>query len=218
MTVSSVFSIVALPFMYSDILRARSSESTRSIDEHNVRATMMTGSLVSDSLANELIMKEMNGKGSDSPYCGYLLDGYPRTLSQARFLHQHIVDKGDALKFASIHITLDRGVAVTKLLGRRICQTCGGNFNIASVMDGGFDMPAMLPDPQTCKLQGRCDPRLTRRSDDTEHTILKRIELYSEQNQSILDFYSQLHVLRSFEVKKGVRDAGDLIRLIEQSY
>ena len=215
----------SLFLLYSDILRAKNHEMSHAEDDH-IKATMLAGNLVSDSLANDLILNEMSGKQSANTYRGYLLDGYPRTLSQARFLHQYITggfsdcDSADNIvhKFVAIHIKLDQRVAVAKLLGRRICQTCGGNFNVASVMDGGYDMPAILPDPHTCRLHGRCDPILIMRSDDTEHTINKRIDLYMKQNQSILDFYSEMNTLQSFEVTKGVKDAGKLIRLVEQSY
>ena len=133
---------------------------------------MNAGKLVSDETVNQIVLDALSSKNKD----GFILDGYPRTIEQAKFLHQHFVLPNRS-PILAINITLDRDVTIQKLLGRRFCRTCGGSFNIASIMDRGFDMPAILPNSKNCPFftQGKCEPQMVKRNDDT-HEVIEVLE------------------------------------------
>ena len=155
-----------------------------------VSSFLSTGSLVPDDLANDIIKKAINEAKPE----GWLLDGYPRTVDQARHLDSYlrIIRKSfDNSPFLTVvNVELDNDVAMAKLLGREICTNCGSGFNTADIVRGSFDMPAILPDPSKCILgESRCSPQLERRADDTAETIRKRIEIHREATAPILDYY-----------------------------
>ncbi|KAJ1395547.1 adenylate kinase-domain-containing protein [Ochromonadaceae sp. CCMP2298] len=187
-----------------DVLRVRAEEDTPT--GRDLRILMAEGSLVSDALANRIILDTC----TSSLDKGVLLDGYPRTLQQAQFFDQaygaHRV----------VNVLLEEHIVVAKLLGRRICRTCGEGFNLAGIQDHTYDMPAILPNPATCKLS-RCNPVLVLREDDTEQTIRRRIASHNEQSQPILDYYEKAGRLKQFRVRKGVKDVDALIETMLKS-
>jgi len=100
---------------------------------------------------------------------GMMLDGYPRTLSQAKFLSKYLnID----IVF-NLHLRED--ILIRKLLGRRVCPSCKRSFNTEDVNEGEYVMPPMLPkhgDPTCCD---HCaGVKLVQRKDDTEEVIVKR--------------------------------------------
>lgn len=102
------------------------------------------------------------------------------------------------------------------MLGRQQCARCQRSFNSAHIVQDGYDMPA-LPPPSTAREcptghQDDCPASrgasgLTRRSDDNEATIQQRLAIYKQEITPLLDFYEERGILRSFHVKKGVKDA-----------
>lgn len=68
-----------------------------------------------------------------------ILDGYPRTVSQAQSLTK------TGIKFTAVDINLERSIAVDKLLSRVNCSKCGKGFNTSEIMTDGYVMPALLP-------------------------------------------------------------------------
>jgi adenylate kinase len=122
-------------------------------------------------------------------------------------------------KLIAVHIMLDREVTIQKLLGRRLCKTCAKSFNTAHIVERGFDMPAILPDQKTCQFtrgNQKCEPIFERRDDDTAQVIEKRLEDFDARNNCILEFYRERNALRSFEVKKGVKDVDSLWKAMSQ--
>ena len=168
---------------------------------------VMGGQLVPDTLACDIIKSEIDGHDK------VIIDGFPRTLPQARFLEQSVG------KIHAINILLNDDVAVQKMLGRRHCIGCNRSFNVADVMNDGFMMPAILPDRSTCPLGPRdCDShqQLEIRSDDTEDTIRARFSVYHSNSAPILDFYRKRSCLTDFQVRRGVDDVDDLIAVMNQ--
>lgn len=174
---------------------------------------LKSGKLVSDEIVNHIIKEELREVQSNQK--GFILDGFPRTLSQARYLNtMYSCEKKEIF---AINITLDREVTVAKLLGRVQCRTCGRPFNTANIVDRGFDMPAILPDRETCPqntLWTQCDPIFDRRDDDTVTTIQTRLAEFDSLNQNILHFYSSRNCLRNFDVRRGIKDTDDLWKLM----
>ena len=200
-----------ITIVFRDILREKTNDGTPTGLE--LKHIMNSGLLISDSLAHELVIENIEEtRLRPDVYKGVLLDGYPRTVEQAHLLNTIV----NPLNFKVVNIKLETSVAVSKLLGRRLCKTCGGSFNTAHIVEGSFDMPAILPNPETCSLRAQCNPVLTTRDDDTDATITTRLQQHDANSQPILDYYEHKGQLRTFNVFKGVKDVDALIDLIHK--
>jgi adenylate kinase len=151
-----------------DILREevrRDSEIGR-----RAKAIMEAGELVPDEVLGEIVrgrLQDLDGKG------GCILDGYPRTVAQARFLEEI----RDGMPLIVVNITVDEEQIVKRLSGRRFCPNCGSIYNIY------FSPP---------KEGGRCDrcgAELERRKDDHEDVIRERLRVYNDQTRPVVGFY-----------------------------
>ena len=139
---------------------------------------------------------------------GFLLDGYPRRVSQAQRLSE--LYRLDLV----INLVLREDILVKKLSARRVCSGCGKNYNIADINDGEYVMPPLLP-----KLHNQCDVcggELVQRSDDTEKVVRDRLGIYERETHPLVDYYEREGVLVKFEVKKGVADVPRLMQVIEE--
>lgn len=162
-----------------DIIRAEIKAGTGLGKEFESR--VKKGLLVPDELINEIVRKELERNGDN-----FILDGYPRTIDQAKFLLA--LTQIDAL----INIKLHDEVLVEKICARRICANtaCDGNYNLANIhriIDGiEYILPPLLP-----KVEGICDKcgsRLIKRPDDVPEIIKERLETYYKQSRPVLDF------------------------------
>jgi adenylate kinase family enzyme len=217
---------------------------------NEVNSILKSGGLVTDQLMNNIVMKHLS-----NILTSYILDGYPRTLSQAQFFFQYhqlqqqqqqnqqISLTSFASQYHVIHITLRKDIILQKLLNRRICSKCFGNFNLANVNYDGYEMPAILPSSTTCLSYlsqqqqynnnnsnnncnnnsnnnnnnfdfQQCYNHFHQRSDDTIESITQRLLSYHQTIEPILQYYQQLQCLTSFEVKKGIQDTEKLIELM----
>jgi adenylate kinase len=174
---------------------------------------MNEGLLVSDDLAQGLVVESIQATLANPDMKGVLLDGYPRTLMQAEML-DNALKSLSVFSFKVVDVKLETKVAVAKLLGRVQCLTCGESFNTADVVEGSFDMPAILPNKDTCKMKELCNPVLTTRGDDTEETITTRLQQHDINIAPILAYYERTGALRTFNVYKGVKDVDALIEVI----
>lgn len=168
---------------------------------------LKTGSLVPDDLVNEVVLEHLHA--CDAQKKGILLDGFPRTLSQAKFLDDNYKEK-----LTAVNIVLDRDVTVQKLLGRRLCTVCGGSFNVAHIVDAQFDMPAILPDKRTCKMGDACVPNLVCRDDDSPEIIANRLKDFEKNIEPLLAHYRAKNSLKEFTVKKGIKDTDQLFEMM----
>lgn len=179
-----------------------------------IRAVMNSGKLISDEVANSLVVNAILSARKLGKYDGVLLDGYPRTLGQAQAFDATFKDELN--RFKVVDIKLKNEIAIAKLLGRRLCTTCNGSFNMADIITDGYYMPAILPSKEICSLGAKCSPKLEMRGDDTASTILARIEVHDQHSAPILDYYRQNGKLSTFHVFKGVKDVDALISLIQE--
>lgn len=167
------------------------------------------GDLIPDEVVNRVVFQEVRKQ----KFANILLDGFPRNTEQARYLDDHLPS------LRAVSIQLDRGVAAEKLLGRRICTGCGRSFNTADIDRDGYVMPAILPgDYATCPLGAdECQKyrNLQPRSDDTQETIMRRFEVFEVETAPLVSYYAERNRLRTFDVKRGVDDIDDLIRVME---
>ena len=108
-------------------------------------------------------------------------------------------------------------ILVEKLMGRRVCTSCGRNYNIADIDRDGYRMKPLLPkaNPECCD---DCPSvKLSVREDDREHIIRERLQIYKDKTEPILDFYrDQKTKVIDFEAKRGVDDFPQLKQILEE--
>lgn len=141
-----------------------------------------------------------------------LLDGFPRSLEQCDYLYN--LTSGTSL---ALRIDLARWVIVKKLLGRRKCIHCQQDFNVCDIRTDGYDMPPILPNSANCPLNP-CNPQLVSRDDDTEDIIEARLQDYEDRISSITAYFVKMNAFSSFQVRRGIADTDNLIKLIESIF
>jgi len=160
-----------------------------------------SGDLVPDDLVVEIVRKRLSEADT---FRGYILDGFPRTVYQADKL------SGFAAPNLCLNLALPNEYLIMKLAGRRVCTTCGANYNVADIRNGEYDMPPLLPKPDkssTCQCSD-----LVQRDDDKEDVVAARLKTYDEVTAPLIEYYREKGLLLTFDVKKGVKD----VDLIEQ--
>jgi len=138
-----------------------------------VREIVESGGLVPDDLVGALVEERLEQEDARQ---GFLLDGYPRTLGQARFLDEILDRRGRPLDRV-VNIVLPEGEIVERLAGRRVCGSCGATYHAR------FSPP---------RVDGRCDVcggTLGPRADDAPETVAGRLRVYQEQTAPVLEHY-----------------------------
>lgn len=140
---------------------------------------MSSGHLVDDEIVNQMVLHRLQEKDT---HRGYILDGYPRTLDQARFLDQTIADPIflPRLPVIAISIVVAYDQLLQRITGRRSCPTCKHIYNIHS-------NPPMIAD--VCDLDGA---KLTQRADDTEPVFVERMKTFDAQTAPVVAHYRNL--------------------------
>lgn len=165
-----------------------------------------SGALVPDSLVVQIAEQRLSQSDCAD---GWILDGFPRTISQGRQLERF------ARPSLCVNIHLPDSLLVTKLSGRRVCSDCGANYNVADIREGEYDMPPLNPTREDCeKCLGR--PNLIQREDDKEAVVRQRLQTYKDESEPLLDMYQSQGIMLNFPVKKGVKDFPELKRRIAE--
>ena len=176
-----------------DIFRANSKNGTELGME--AKKYMDQGQLVPDELTVKILLDRVA-----QPDCseGYVLDGFPRTIPQAEVLDSALEKLGDSIDFA-VDVDVPDENIVRRMSGRRACLSCGATYHIEHIPP---------------KQEGVCDTcgqPLVLRDDDKPETVLKRLKVYHEQTQPLIDFYTKKGVLRSVD---GTVDMNDVFEAI----
>ena len=171
-----------------DIFRANIKEGTELGKE--AKGYMDQGLLVPDSLTVALVMDRIS-----QPDCGkgYILDGFPRTIPQAESLSKALAEKGEALDYA-IDVDVPDENIVTRMSGRRACPGCGATYHIiyaAPAKEGICD---------------KCGSELYLRDDDKPETVQKRLAVYHEQTQPLIEYYQKANILHTVDGTKGLEE------------
>ena len=145
---------------------------------HKVQKIMSEGLLVSDDIVLDLIKSQLSEIGDD----GFLLDGYPRNISQAKSLKDLLETINKPLDY-TILINVPSEILIKRLSGRRTCSLTGKTLNIYFSSQSELD---------ECLSNGG---ELLQREDDNEDSIIKRIEVYEEQTEPMIDFYRSAELL-----------------------
>jgi len=164
-----------------DIFRANIKNQTEL--GMKAKSYMDQGALVPDELTLELIMDRFT---NDDCKNGYVLDGFPRTIPQAEALTKALSDKQDAVDYA-INVDVPDEAIVTRMSGRRACLACGGTYHVVF---------------NPTKVEGICDAcggELVLRADDKPETVQKRLDVYHEQTQPLIDYYQTQNILKEVD-------------------
>jgi adenylate kinase len=144
---------------------------------------MEAGRLVPDKVVCGLVEERLRQPDAQS---GFILDGFPRTLVQARYLDELLRTEGRA-DLLVLNLRVDPDLLVKRLTGRRTCPVCGTIYNIY------FNPPR-----EEC----RCDrdgARLVHRSDDNEQAIHQRFVAYENETKPLIEYYGRQNLLRDFD-------------------
>jgi adenylate kinase len=139
------------------------------------RAYMDQGELVVQMVIERLARPDAD--------CGVLLDGFPRTLAQARALDVELAERGGGVTSA-LFLDVPTDVLVERLSGRRVCIGCQSTFHVVL---------QQLPFDGSCP---HCGDRLVQRPDDAPSVIACRVTVYQQQTGPVLDYYGARGVLR----------------------
>ncbi len=148
-----------------------------------VRSFYDAGNLVPDELTARVLFDALDARASIGAVAGALIDGFPRNAEQADALDQQIADRGEQL-VAIVHIGVPREVLMERLTGRLTCRDCGRTYHVR------FNPPAR---------DGVCDAcggELYVRSDDTEEAVSRRLEIYFEQTEPLLNRWRERDLVR----------------------
>ncbi|MCD6402825.1 MAG: nucleoside monophosphate kinase [Candidatus Aenigmarchaeota archaeon] len=146
-----------------------------------IKKYVESGALVPDDIVIKVVEKELKRIRKKN----FILDGFPRTIEQAKALDKIVKIKGIIL------LRMDERILIKKLAGRRVCINCGKPYNVVSIDEVvgkvHYVLPAIKP-----KKRGICDvcgSKLIQRKDDKPSVIKKRLEVYKKQSRPVLRYY-----------------------------
>ncbi len=137
------------------------------------------GNLVSDELTNAMVKERL--ARPDAERC-FLLDGYPRTVVQAKALDDMLADMNSKLT-AVIKIIVPHSRIIERMSGRRVCEKCGATYHIK------FKPPSKT---NVCDV---CGGALYQRSDDKEDSVMNRLRIYETKTRPLTHYYMQKGIL-----------------------
>ena len=152
------------------------------------KAYMDEGFLVPDELTTDLVISRLREEDCAN---GYVLDGFPRTLPQARALSAKLEEEGQAIDCA-LDIEVTDEEIVSRVSGRRICPKCGAGFHTIyhkPLIDGICDV---------------CGAELRMRDDDKPETVLRRLTVYHEETEPLIGYYREAGILRTVDGSQDI--------------
>jgi len=147
------------------------------------RRFMERGELVPDKVTIGIVEERLKQK--DTAH-GWILDGFPRTPAQAAALDDLLARLGQHLD-AVIKFTVPREELIRRLTGRRVCPDCGANYHVDSAP------------PKKDGVCDRCAHALEQREDDSEATVMHRLDVYNESTRPLIAFYEKKGVLHRID-------------------
>lgn len=177
-----------------DIFRAAVNQNT--ILGSRIAECLSLGRLISDEDTNALMADRLSAQDVAN---GFILDGYPRTMSQLLFLE----------KFAPprrvIFLDLPDNEAVKRLIGRVVCTDCENVFHVS------------YKRPKTADVCDKCGGNLLQRQDDTEEAIRERLRLYHKETEPLISYYEKnrrlIRIDGRSDIKKVHKAVKEVVRL-----
>ncbi|MBR3403197.1 MAG: adenylate kinase [Parasporobacterium sp.] len=179
-----------------DIFRANIKEGTEL--GKKAKTYMDQGALVPDELVVDLVADRLTWEDAKE---GFVLDGFPRTIPQAEALTNALKEMGTELDYA-IDIEVPDQNIIERMGGRRACVSCGATYHLVNIPP---------------KTEGKCDKcgsDLILRDDDKPETVKKRLDVYHEQTQPLIEYYQELGLLREVDGTVQMNEVFDAIAAI----
>lgn len=179
-----------------DIFRANIKNGT----ELGVKAKsyMDQGLLVPDELVVDLVADRVKQEDCKN---GYVLDGFPRTIPQAKALDNALEAMNEKIDYA-VNVEVPDENIINRMAGRRACVSCGATYHLVHI---------------PTKVEGicdRCDSKLILREDDKPETVKKRLDVYHEQTQPLIEYYTKKNVLVEVDGTKDIDEVFESISKI----
>lgn len=164
-----------------DIFRANIKNGTEL--GKKAKTYMDQGLLVPDELTCDLVVDRIS---QDDCKNGFILDGFPRTIPQAECLTDALKERGEQMDYA-IDVDVPDENIINRMSGRRVCLNCGATYHIVTI---------------PTKVEGicdRCGKEVVLRADDAPETVKKRLDVYHEQTQPLIEYYSNQGILKTVD-------------------
>lgn len=176
-----------------DIFRANIKNGTEL--GKKAKTYMDQGALVPDELTCDLVVDRIQ-----QPDCanGYVLDGFPRTIPQAECLTEALDKLGEKMDYA-VNVDVPDENIVNRMGGRRACLGCGATYHV------------VYNAPKAEAICDSCGETLVLRDDDKPETVQKRLNVYHEQTQPLIDYYEKAGILKNVD---GTVDMEDVFQAI----
>ena len=173
-----------------DIFRANIKNGTEL--GQKAKTYMDQGLLVPDELVVDLVVDRVN---QDDCVNGYVLDGFPRTIPQAEALDKALKGLGQKIDYA-INVEVPDENIVNRMSGRRACVDCGATYHKEGICD-------------------KCGGGLILRDDDKPETVLKRLGVYHEQTQPLIDYYTEAGILKEVDGTIDINDVfAEIVKIL----
>lgn len=176
-----------------DIFRANIKNKTELGTK--AKAFMDQGLLVPDELVVDLVVDRVGQKDCEN---GYVLDGFPRTIPQAEALDAALKEKGEKIDVA-VNIEVPDENIISRMSGRRACVKCGATYHL------------VYNPTQKEGICDACGEQLILRDDDKPETVKKRLDVYHEQTQPLIAYYTQAGALKEVD---GTVDMEEVFKAI----
>ena len=176
-----------------DIFRANIKEQTELGME--AKKYMDQGLLVPDELTVKILLDRV---AKDDCKNGYVLDGFPRTIPQAEVLDKAVSELNDSIDFA-INVDVKDENIIRRMSGRRACLKCGATYHIEHIP------------PKKEGICDKCGSELVLRDDDKPETVEKRLKVYHEQTQPLIDYYNKKGILKEVDGSQDMKDVFNAI-------
>ncbi len=184
-----------------DLLREEAKRGTEL--GNKVKAIMESGEYVDDSIVAELVENKLKELGTEK---GFILDGFPRTISQAETL-ENILDKVGFELNGAFDIEATDETIVERLSGRRSCGKCGKIYHLKNIPP---------------KEKGKCDDcgsEVVQRNDDKPDVIKTRLETYREKTAPLVKYYEEKGLLKvvdaNGEIKENMKNVEMILKGVE---
>eukprot|EP00979_Chaetoceros_neogracilis_P007647 scaffold1621_cov262-Chaetoceros_neogracile.AAC.13 len=200
-----------------DVLRDhvhRNTEIGKEISVFQKEGRLADDNLVAKALISHL--EKLISQSDDNVKFRFILDGFPRSLPQAKLMFPSASDSNECSKNAilwpkryqisfAVNIDVPDQICIEKMLGRRKCKVCHDNFNVTDVNKNNFVMPPKLPIPYPCQ---KCDMEedWERRLDDTETIMRRRLEEFHTTSSPVESFFEDRGKLLTFQPFRGILD------------
>ena len=176
-----------------DMFRAMFDEETELAKI--AKAHINRGELVPDDLTNKMVKERLLEKDAQQ---GFLFDGYPRNIVQAKALDEFLNSRGEHMD-AILYIDADVDLLSARIAGRRVCKSCGNVYHV------------QYKKPNVEGICDSCHGELYQRKDDMEDTVRRRLHIYHDVTAPIIDYYKNLQAFHAIDGNGNIEETHEKV-------